>query len=448
MKELISSANLKQTALNIWVWIQDQLLVSSNLVQLLVIGLVLVLARIIGQRLKPWLNSLIDRLSWADKQPGLFLRSAVRLTTPLVALILVGIAQTLAVQMGWSSYFLKTAASLLAAWVVIRQTSAALGQTIWAKLIAVSVMTIVTLNILNLLHPTMAFLDGLAIKLGQVRLSVLDAIKGLLILAILIRLAQISSGALERKLKSVSDLTPSVQVLLSKLARMGFFTAAGLITLSSVGVNLTVFALFGGAMGVGLGFGLQKIFSNLVSGIILLLDRSIKPGDVIEVGQTFGRIRSLGARYVAVVTRDGTEYLIPNEDLITNRVVNWTYSDNFVRLKIPVGVSCGSDVRLAQELAVEAAESVDRVLARPEPVCHFKKFGDSSVDLELRIWISDAENGVTNVSSAVRLAIWDRFKENGVAFPFPQRDVHLMVEPNLEITVRESSPKPSGQEET
>ena len=173
------------------------------------------------------------------------------------------------------------------------------------------------------------------------------------------------------------------------------------------------------------GFGLQKVVSNLVSGVILLMDKSIKPGDVIQMGESYGRIQSLGARYVSVVTRDGTEYLIPNEDLITRQVINWSFSNPLVRLKIPVGVSYSSDVPTAMRAMRDSAAKIPRVLASPTPFCLLMGFGDSSVDLELRFWISDPENGIANVCSDVRLAIWERFAKQGIQIPFPQRDVHL-----------------------
>ena len=181
---------------------------------------------------------------------------------------------------------------------------------------------------------------------------------------------------------------------------------------------------------MGIGFGLQKVVSNLISGVILLLDKSIKPGDVIEVGNSYGKIESLGARYVSVVTRDGYEYLIPNEDLITQQVINWSFSDRLVRLKIGVGVSYDSDLHKAMDLMVQSARGIDRVLDKPGPVCQLKNFGDSAVDLELRIWIGDPDKGVANVSSAIRLAIWDTLKEHGIEIPFPQRDVHIKSQSN------------------
>ena len=193
-----------------------------------------------------------------------------------------------------------------------------------------------------------------------------------------------------------------------------------------VGVDLTGLAVLSGAIGVGLGFGLQKVVSNLVSGIIILLDKSIKPGDVISLGDTFGWINSLGARYVSVVTRDGKEYLIPNEDLITGQVVNWSHSNEFVRLDIYFGTAYSDDPHKVREIAINAAKSVDRVLSFKAPVCHIVGFGDSSVDYILRFWIRDPTGGLTNIRGNVYLALWDAFQEHGISIPFPQREVKVL----------------------
>ncbi|MGB1088584.1 MAG: mechanosensitive ion channel family protein, partial [Alphaproteobacteria bacterium] len=170
----------------------------------------------------------------------------------------------------------------------------------------------------------------------------------------------------------------------------------------------------------------QKVVSNFVSGFILLADKSIKPGDVIEVGEAYGAINRLGARYVSMITRDGKEFLIPNEDLITQTVINWSFSDRAVRVRLPIGIAYDCDPRKAMDLAVEAAMQEQRVLTHPEAKCLLVGFGDSSVDLELRIWIADPEGGVRNISSAVLLRVWDAFHENGITFPFPRRDVQLL----------------------
>ena len=177
---------------------------------------------------------------------------------------------------------------------------------------------------------------------------------------------------------------------------------------------------------MGLGFGLQKVVSNLVSGIIILLDKSIKPGDVISLGETFGWIESLGARYVSVVTRDGKEFLIPNEDLITGQVVNWSHSNDFVRLDIHFGTSYQDDPHEVRRIAIAAAQSVNRVLSHKPPVCHIIGFGDSSVDYVLRFWITDPTGGLTNIRGNVFLALWDAFQANGISIPFPQREVRVL----------------------
>ncbi|MEM9881062.1 MAG: mechanosensitive ion channel domain-containing protein, partial [Pseudomonadota bacterium] len=231
--------------------------------------------------------------------------------------------------------------------------------------------------------------------------------------------------AAEVQLSRSRGLEPSLQVLFAKIARFVLIILAIVLALSFAGIDLTAFAVFSGALGVGLGFGLQKVVSNFMSGIILLLDRSVKPGDVIELGETYGWINKLAARYTSVVTRDGTEFLIPNEDMITQQVINWSHSDRNVRRKIPVQVSYSSDVELAMQLMLEAAENTDRVLTKPAPNCLLRGFGSDGVDLELRMWIDDPYNGLSNVASKVNLEILRLFKQHGIEFPFPQRDVHV-----------------------
>ena len=244
-------------------------------------------------------------------------------------------------------------------------------------------------------------------------------------LVLLLWLANMAANLLERRIKKLPNITPSMQVLFSKLMKILLVIIAVFVAVNSVGIDLTALAVFGGALGVGIGFGLQKIVGNFISGIILLMDRSIKPGDTIGVAGTYGSIQSLGARYVSVITRDGIEHLIPNEELIVSRVENWSFSGKRVRLRCPVGVSYGADIHQAIALCVEATEGQERIVDSPKPVCLLKGFGDSSVDLELRFWIRDPNNGVSNIKSAVMLRVWDLFHEHGIEIPFPQRDLHL-----------------------
>ncbi|WP_051444963.1 mechanosensitive ion channel family protein [Desulfocurvus vexinensis] len=322
---------------------------------------------------------------------------------------------------------LKAAGTILLAYVLVRFLGSVMLSRLWGRLAAVVALVAVALETAGVLSPVLAWLDGFGLDLGGARMTVLTLAKAGVVLAVLMRLGAWASELVERRMQGVTEMTPSMRVLLGKVVRVALFVLAFMIALGSVGVDLTALTVFSGAVGVGLGFGLQKVFSNLVSGFILLLDKSIKPGDVIEVGGVYGAIKELRARFVSVVTRDGTEYLIPNEDLITGQVVNWSFSDNNVRLRLPVGVSYNTpDVRRVLALMAEAAAGVPRVLASPKPRALFRGFGDSALDLELRFWVGDPENGVGNVRSEVGLAVLDALRAAGVEIPFPQRDLHLV----------------------
>ena len=269
------------------------------------------------------------------------------------------------------------------------------------------------------------YLDSLAIDLGDdKKISVLGILQGVVYLIFFLWLAVVMSNFFERQLNQ-SALTPSLRVLFGKIIRIALIISAFLFALNSFGIDLTALAVFSGALGVGLGFGLQKIVSNFISGIILLMDRSIKPGDVIVVDETYGWVNRLSSRYVSVITRDGKEHLIPNELLITEKVENWSYSDKNVRIKIPFGVSYNADPHHVRQLALDTVKEIPRVLEKPAPNCLVTGFGDSSVDFELRIWINDPYDGVGNMKSKVYLALWDALKEHNIEIPFPQRDVHI-----------------------
>jgi small-conductance mechanosensitive channel len=228
------------------------------------------------------------------------------------------------------------------------------------------------------------------------------------------------------------SLTPSLQAILIQLLKIFLPVIAVLVVLPVMGVSLTALTVFGGALAVGLGLGLQRTAANLVSGLALLMGGSIRPGDVIALRNTvdeshFGQIVSIGVGYVAVRTRSGVEHLLPNEQLLTNGVENWSHTnDRKIRLKVPFGISYESDLHQAIALAIEAAQSVDRVQKSPKPVCLVTGFGESSVNLELRFWVDDPMLGVANVKSACMLALWDRFQAAGIVFPFPRREVRIL----------------------
>jgi small-conductance mechanosensitive channel len=398
------------------------------------LGLI-VLAAAIGTVAATLIRRRVDLLAATLGWPP-FLQTAARLllanlgTIIFVLTVVLMRAAMLSLALPGRSYLLGVAANLATAWVVIALVAGLIRNQFVYRLVAVFAWSIAALSILGLLAPTMAALDSIGFVIGGLRVTPLLVIKTSVLLMLTLWAASAASDFLDRRVRSSADLTPSIQVLIGKLIRLLLITFAILIALSTVGIDFSALALFSGAVGVGLGFGLQKIVSNLVSGIILLADKSIKPGDVITVGDNFGWVDSMGARYTSIVTRDGREFLIPNEDFVTQRVINWSYSNDEVRLDVPFGVSYASDPHKVCALAVEAAKSVERVLVSPEPGCHLKAFGESSLNFTLRFWIRDPVDGITNVSGKVLLALWDAFKREGIEIPYPVREVHMVPPPN------------------
>ncbi|MGR3591178.1 MAG: mechanosensitive ion channel family protein [Limimaricola soesokkakensis] len=321
---------------------------------------------------------------------------------------------------------LRIAANLATGWLFVALVSRLIVNPLLRGIVRYGAWAWITLRILDLTTETARLLDGLAIQAGDLRISVLLVLKAALVLGVAFFVARLLARSSAHRIESNREISPSMQVLAVKLSQLLFYGIAVFVGLRAVGVDLTGLAVLSGAIGVGLGFGLQKVVSNLVSGLIILMDKSIKPGDVISVGQTFGWISTLGARYASVVTRDGKEYLIPNEDLITTQVVNWTHSDNSVRIDLDFGTSYGDDPHLVRRVAIAAAAGCGRVLEKPAPVCHITAFGDSSVNYLLRFWIDDATAGLTNIRGDVFLALWDAFKAEGISIPFPQREVRVL----------------------
>ena len=326
----------------------------------------------------------------------------------------------------YRSLLLRVAANLSTAWLFIAFATRLIANPALGVAVRYGAWTWATLSILGWTDEAESTLESVAITMGETRLSLWLIIKAVVVMAVLLAMARLMAGASAASIRRNTAISPSMQVLAVKVLQVILFGSAFFIALKSVGVDLTGLAVLSGAIGVGLGFGLQKVVSNLVSGIIILLDKSIKPGDVISLGETFGWIESLGARYVSVVTRDGKEFLIPNEDLITGQVVNWSHSNDFVRLDIHFGTSYQDDPHEVRRIAIAAAQSVNRVLSHKPPVCHIIGFGDSSVDYVLRFWITDPTGGLTNIRGNVFLALWDAFQANGISIPFPQREVRVL----------------------
>jgi small-conductance mechanosensitive channel len=325
------------------------------------------------------------------------------------------------------TYILGIAADLATAWVVIALVASLIRNPFINRLVAVTAWTIAALSILGLLDDTVAALDARAIVIGGLRITPLLVLKTAVLLAVAMWAATTASNFLDRRVQHIAGLTPSIQVLLGKLIRIGVMTAAIVVVLGAAGIDLSVLAVFTGAIGVGVGLGMQKIVSNFVSGIILLADKSIKPGDVISVGDHFGWVANMGARYTSVDMKDGRELLVPNEDLITQRVINWTYSSDLMRLEVKFSTTYDSDLHKTREAAVKAALGVEQVLKAPPPVCHLTGYGTAAIEYVLWFWIKDAATGPTAVRSAVMIALWDTFEREGVKLPIPG-PAHVIVE--------------------
>ena len=317
------------------------------------------------------------------------------------------------------TYILGVAGDLATAWVVIALVASLIRNPFVNRLVAVTAWTITALSILGLLDDPVTALDARAILIGGIRVTPLLVLKTGVLLAVALWAATATSNFLDRRVQHVSGLTPSIQVLAGKLIRICVMTAAIIIVLSASGIDLSVLAVFTGAIGVGVGLGMQKIVSNFVSGVILLADKSIKPGDVITIGDHFGWVANMGARYTSVDLKDGRELLVPNEDLVTQRVINWTYSSDLMRLDVKFSATYDSDLHKTRAAAIQAAQSVDKVLKTPVPVCHLTGYGASAIDYVLWFWIKDAATGPTGVRSAVMIALWDAFKREGVKLPIP-----------------------------
>jgi len=404
-------------------WRQNQVLIILGLM-----ALAWMIRLLTAARVQDWTRA-------RDGWPTWRLRMLVQIRQRLALIYFVlGAWITYAVmrQVTWPSrsYLIGIAATLSTAWLVIALLSRFVQNRTLRRILTWGAWIYATLYALELLDDTLAFLDTVVLSTGALSISLLTVLKALLLVGVLLTLARLVTQAATRTLRSNEDMSPSMRVLAIKAVQVVLYGIVAITGIRALGFDLSGLALVSGAVGVGIGFGLQKVVSNLVSGIIILLDRSIKPGDVISLGDTFGWIDSLGARYVSVVTRDGKEYLIPNEDLITSQVVNWSHTNKFVRLDIHFGTSYGDDPHQVRSVAVEAAKSVRRVLIHPTPpVCHIVGFGDSSVDYVLRFWITDPSDGLTNIKGNVFLALWDAFKANGISIPFPQREVRHLNDP-------------------
>ncbi|MBP1886124.1 mechanosensitive ion channel family protein [Sinorhizobium mexicanum] len=406
-------------------WLQTALLNEWTVYQSIVIATGYLFCGFLAKRIEPALET---RARTIKGNPDLLrvIIAFMRRLQWLFLIVWLWIADVVLSRFGWPSYrwLVATALTLVAAWFVIAVLTRIIRNQMLARVVAVTGWLYFALYALGLDDTILTALDNIAVNLGAARLSMLLVLKAIVLSAALIWLAVLIGNMSSHWIHKSADLTPSLKVLISKLIKITLIGLAGAVALSATGIDLTALTVFSGAVGVGIGFGLQKVVSNFISGIIILLDKSIKPGDTITLGETFGAIRDLRSRFVSVITRDGKEYLIPNEDFISQQVVNWSFSSEYVRIEVSFGTSYDSDPHEVVRIAIEAAKSIPRVSSiYAQPVCWMTAFGSSSLDFKLRFWISDPSNGLTNVRGEVLMALWDAFKAAGISIPFPHREI-------------------------
>src|SRR5208337_3873965 len=353
----------------------------------------------------------------------------VVITPVLVAMGLVLLSRGVLEAAHYDVTALDAAVRLIGAYIIVRVGvllfAASLGNQSWMQHLESRLTLIIWLAItaeyLGWLDPIIAGLDSIGIAAGRSRVTVWSVLKLLFTLTLFVLVAAWISRWIERRLMKLTNVAHSTRIGIAKFANAFLIGLSILMGLNAAGVDLTALTVLTGAIGLGLGFGLQSIAANFVSGFVLLMDRSIKPGDVISLSgqsgtstENFGWVQELRGRYVVVRDRDGVEMLVPNQQLISNAVINWSYTDPKIRLKLPVRVSYSDDPELALQILLTACEGQRRVLRDPLPVSRLMHFGDSGIELELRFWISDPQDGVNNVRSDVNRAIWRLFKEQNI----------------------------------
>jgi small-conductance mechanosensitive channel len=356
----------------------------------------------------------------------LFMRVLVGSAPMAVFAVLMIAARGIMLASTWPSrsYLLAVSAKLALAWLAILLITSVIRNAFIVRVVSLSAWAIAALSIIGQLDPAIDALDSVSVVLGGLRLTPLLLIKAGALLILALWLTNIASNFAESRINRSTDLTPSIQVLLVKMIRMGLLVVAIAIALSAVGINLSALAVFSGAVGVGIGIGLQKIVANFISGIILLADKSVKPGDLVTIGDSSGRISAMKTRYISVAAGDGREFLIPNEDLVTQKVVNWTYTDKNTLVKVIFGTNYDADPRLVCKLAAEIAAAAPRAIKGKPPNCILTEFTEAGMKFSLTFWISDPD-GMDNVKSDVMLALWDAFKREGIRVPYPVREIRV-----------------------
>lgn len=377
-----------------------------------------------------FLRARVDPASLAMGLPAplrVLIRVLMNRAGTIIFALLISITRAVIVQaeVMRHGYLLSTAASLATAWVIIRLATGLIRNEFVVRAVSVTAWIVAALSIVGKLDDVAAALDSVAVPLGALRVTPLLVLKVAVSLGIALWLVGILGNFLESRITRSRDLTPSVQVLLVKMVRLLLMVGAFAVVMSAAGIDLSAFALFSGAIGVGLGFGLQKIVANFISGVILLADKSVKPGDLITIGDSSGKISAMNTRYISVAAGDGREILIPNEDLVTQRVVNWTYTNKNMLVKVNFATNYDADPNVVCKLAIDIAGKTASVASFKPPNCLLVEFAETCMKFTLTFWVADLDVGADNVRSEVMLKLWDAFKRENIRVPYPVREIRV-----------------------
>lgn len=408
--------------------ITNHVLTVDTAIQCAVVLAAFIAAAVVARMVKPILVQTIEGL----RLPGA-LRGALhkirRMLAPILTLLFLFIAESIhqAAEMSVHFYFVHAMARLVAASLIIRFAVSIIHNRAVQHITAAIIWIIAAFSIFGILDDVSAALDGIALTVGDFRLSALTVVKCIIVTMLLVYGALGLSKLVERQLGKVPAMSAGSRLLITKIVRMLLVVTAILIGVTMAGINLSVLAVFSGAVGLGIGFGLQRGVSNLFTGMMLLLDRTVQPGDMIEMDNgAFGVVTSMSSRCTEIAAPNGKSYLIPNEELVTKPVINWSRNGPDIALTVTFGVDYTHNPHQIIEMAVKAASAVERVLQDPAPGCLFKGFGESSLDFALSFRIRDPQNGTGVVQSDVLLALWDAFEANNIKIPYPRRDISIL----------------------
>lgn len=422
-------------ALDAWQWVESTLLTIDVAIQIGLIVAAIVPAAMFGHIFQDSVRKVLgNRVDYAFVNR--LVDAIAILGVPIILYITLAIINIGLKSAGNPTEWVGAAIALMNAWILVRMVTLVIQSPFWSRFAFYVAWPIAALDAFGALGPVVEQMQALAIPLGtndngqKITISLLDVMKTLIYFGLLFWGANLASNLIQQRVEKIDELSPAVKALIGKIMNVVLPIIALLIAFQIVGFNVTTLAVFSGAVGLGIGLGLQGIIANFLAGFTLLADRSIKPGDVIEIEGQMGWVTSMQGRYVALRTRDGTELLIPNDRFMNEGVTNWSRSDRIVRIHAPFQVSYKTDdVEAVQALAIEIARAQDRVVLEPEPLCNLIALSKSSIDFELQFFIKDPEQGLNNVRSDVLIGILKQLRASNIEIPFPQQDLHIRAWP-------------------